>query len=136
MTERLKFNANDQGEIATTAVELFCEVENSLPRIPWFSDSGQQEAFRKIVQLITDKADGLDADNESKKAVIFWALAILYDSIRSFRRATASVKNRSVPGTSPVASSFVSWVGSNTHPAEIVAASLDAWRKNNHVRQA
>lgn len=51
MDERLTFQADDQSEIAKAALKLYWEIEKQLPRVPWFSNAGQQNAFREIVSL-------------------------------------------------------------------------------------
>ena len=129
MPSRLKYNSNDQGEIAKAATELFSAIEHSLPGVPWLSNSGQQDAFQQTVRIISDSASRLDADDSARKAVIFWALTILYANKRSFRLATASVKNWGSYGISPIASTFVSWVGDDTLPGQVIATYMDTWEE-------
>ena len=123
----ITFAGPNQEAIAGAATNLVSSIERSLPRVPWLSNSGQQEAFRKIVALVDGEVDRLEADADAKNAILFWALTLLYASQRSFRLAIASVKNFGF-ASSPVASTFVSWVGENTHPGEVVMQNIESWR--------
>ena len=127
MNEKLKFEPSDQSEIATAAGKLFYTIEQSLPRVPWLSNSGQQDAFRETVRIVKKSAESLDADDDARKAVMFWALTILYANKRSFRLATASMKNWGGYGIHPIAQTFVSWVGKDIHPGQVVATCIDTW---------
>lgn len=131
MTERLRFQAEDQGEIAKAAGEIYYEIKDSLPRVSWFSNSATQDAFRDTVRLVTESASHLDADDNARKAVIFWTLTILYANKVSFRLATASIKNWGAYGITPIASTFVSWIGEDTHPNLVIAAHIEigAWEE-------
>ncbi len=129
MSEKIIFDATNQENITAAACDLCIVMKNTMPRVPWLSNSKQQDAFKKIVEMISSGAENLDADQDSKNAVIFWTLTLLYANKKSFQLATASVKNWNSYGISPVALTFVSWVGDNTHPGHVVAASIDSWRK-------
>ncbi len=124
MASRMAFDPNNQSEIATAAAQLMTTIESSLPKVPWLSNSGQKEAFRKIVDLIAKSTTLLNADEDSKEAVTFWTLSLLYANSRGFRLATASVKNWGGVGFPPIVSAFVQWVGSNVHPGQAVAAEI------------
>ena len=63
MTEILIFNPDHQEQIAKVAVELSAALEPVLPRVPWLSNSGQQDAFNKIVRMVSDSTDELNAGN-------------------------------------------------------------------------
>ena len=128
MTEILIFNPDHQEQIAKVAVELSAALEPVLPRVPWLSNSGQQDAFNKIVRMVSDSTDELNADKDSKNAVLFWTLTLLYANKKSFRLATASIKNWGAVGLSPVISTWVSRIGENTHPGQIVAESVASWK--------
>jgi len=128
MPEPLTFEATSQEPIIAAATALLDKITGSLPRVPWLSNSGQQEAFQKTVQLIANAAEMLDADDNAKYAVTFWTLTLLYADKKSFRLAVASVKNWGSAGLSPVVSFFVNWVGSNMPPAEAVAAIVETRR--------
>ena len=127
MADALTFHPNDQSEIAVAAGELYYSIETKLPRVPWLSNSGQQNAFRETVDIIIESAKQLDADDSARKAVIFWALTILFANRKSFRLATASIKNWGAYGIHPIASTFVAWIGDDSHPGQIVAYNIDAW---------
>lgn len=120
MSEKIIFDATNQENVAIAAADLCITIENNMPSVPWLSNSKQQEAFRTIVKMITDGAEKLEADKDAKNAIIFWALTLLYANNKPFRLATASVKNWNAYGISPVASTFISWVGNNTHPGQVV----------------
>jgi len=128
MTERLIFKADNQEQIAELAVKLSTALEPVLPRVPWLSNSGQQEAFNKIVRMVYDSTDELNADKDSKNAVLFWTLTLLYANKKSVRLATASIKNWGTVGLSPVVTTWVSRIGENTHPGRIVAESVASWK--------
>jgi hypothetical protein len=121
---RLLFDPNDQSAIATAAAQVVSAIEPSLPRVPWLSNSGQQEAFRKIIDLVLKSIAQLNADDDAKEAATFWALSVLYADNRGFRLATASVKNWGGVRSSPIITAFVQWVGSNVHPGQAVAAEI------------
>lgn len=121
---KIVFQPNNQSEIASAAAEIMSKLELSLPRVPWFSNPGQQDAFRQTVELAQREANSVDADDASKEAIVFWVLALLYANNRKFRLATASVKNWKTYGISPIAAAFVSWVGTNMHPAHAIAAEI------------
>ena len=127
MSEKMIFDAENQENVAKAAAELSTTLENSLPRVPWLSNSGQQDAFLKIVRMVIDASDKLNADQDVKNAIVFWTLTLLYANKKSFRLATASAKNWGVAGTSAVVSSWVGWIGENTHPGQVVAASYSRW---------
>ena len=124
---RLQYDTKDQGAIASAAAGLSLEVEKEMPRVPWLSNSGQQEAFRKIVELSASKVAALDGDDAAKKAALFWVLTLLYANSKSFRLATARVKNWSAYGIQPVAASFVAWVGEETHPGVAINKAMSGW---------
>lgn len=130
MAETLTFQPDDQSEIAKAAGKLFDSIKSQLPRVPWFSNSGQQDAFHETVRLIIDSASKLDADFSARKAIIFWVLTVLYANKRSFRLATASIKNWGSYGIHPIASTFVSWIGDDSHPGQVVAAHMDTWEND------
>lgn len=127
MADTLKFQPDDQSEIAKAGGKLYYSIVNQLPRVPWTSNSGQQDAFRETVRLIIESATQLDADINARKAIVFWALTVLYANKRSFRLATASIKNWGSYGIHPIASTFVSWIGEDSHPGLVVAANIDTW---------
>ncbi len=52
MTSRLTFNPADQRGILGAADSIVTDLEHLLPKVPWFSNSGQQDAFRNTVQNI------------------------------------------------------------------------------------
>lgn len=136
---RVLFDADNQRNVAMAAAEIVSPFMNfrdkpaertvleSLPRVPWFSNADQQEAFRKIVEFFAKKVDALNADERAKKAILFWVLTVHYANNRSFRLATASAKRRNAFIPSSVARSFVAWVGQEVHPSLIVAASIEEW---------
>lgn len=131
MPERLTFNLDTLGLMASTAAEIVFKIESGLPRVPWLSNSGQQEAFRKIVSTISDAVEKLDADEDAKYAIIFWALTVLYANKTSFRLAVASVKNWGGVAVSPAVSLFLHWIGSNSHPNEVLIPIIEARRLGN-----
>jgi hypothetical protein len=133
MDKTIIFNAQNQENIAGVAAELSTTLEPSLPRVPWLSNSGQKEAFNKIVQLVVDATGKLSADEDAKNAVIFWTLTLLYANKKPVRLATASVKNWGVIGVPAVASSWVSWIGGNSHPGQIVSSSYQSWRQKSYA---
>lgn len=127
MDDYFRFRPDDQTEIAKAAGELYYAIEDSLPRVPWLSNVGQQNAFREIFTLVTESAGKLDADDDARKAIVFWTLTILYANKRSFRLATASIKNWGSHGIHSIAQTFVTWVGEDTHPGHVVATCIDTW---------
>ena len=127
-TEALVFNPTDQGVIAEASARLGSRIERSLPKVPWLSNSGQQEAFHKIVALVVESASEIDADMDAKNAIVFWTLTVLYANHKSVRLATASVKNWGAVVRSPVAATWLSWIGENSHPGTMVASSCEQWR--------
>jgi len=128
MPERLTFNLDTLGLMASTAAEIVFKIESSLPRVPWLSNSGQKEAFRKIVGTISDAVEKLDADEDAKYAVTFWALTVLYANSKNFRLAVVSVKNWGGVAVSPAVSLFLHWIGSNSHPNEVLIPVIAARR--------
>lgn len=126
MTNRIEFNPSNQEHIVGAAQQMISDLEHVLPKVPWFSNSGQQEAFRKIVQMVTEKAAQVDADDASKEAIVFWVLVLLYGNQKTFRLATASVKNWGTYGITPIASTFLHWVGTNVPPGKVVAEVIGA----------
>jgi len=129
MNETIIFDATNQENITNAACDLCIEIENTMPRVPWLNNTKQQEAFKKTVEMISNGAGNLGADQDSKNAIIFWTLTLLLANKKSFQLATASVKNWGTYGLSPVATTFISWLDTNTHPGQVVASSVDAWRK-------
>lgn len=127
MPDKIIYEGENQQKIAESAANIVSTIENNLPRVPWLSNTGQQDAFREIVNIITDKANSLDADSDAKNAITFWAITLLYANKKSFRLATASVKNFGFAPTA-VASTFISWIGDNSHPGEIVMKNIESWR--------
>ena len=124
----ITFNPTDQGEIAKAAVELYSDIESRLPPIPWLSNSGQQEAFHAIVKAVGDAADLLPADRQAKYAIIFWTLTVLYANNKKFRVATNAAKRVSgLMKIWAVELTFVEWIGSETHPGAVAAASMPRW---------
>ena len=91
-SETIVFDPEDQGVLAEASASLSAQLERSLPKVPWLSNSGQQEAFRKMVDEVVDSAGSLDADADAKNAIVFWTLTLLYANNKSVRLATASVK--------------------------------------------
>ena len=129
---QIVFNAVDQGEIAKAAAQLYLNIENKLPPVPWLSNSGQQDAFRSTVKLITDEANALRADDCAKYAIIFWALTILYANNAKFRVATKAAQRISeLMKVYAVELTFLEWIGSETHPGVVVAASMPRWQNRN-----
>ncbi|TAJ91800.1 MAG: hypothetical protein EPO31_13920 [Gammaproteobacteria bacterium] len=124
MADKLFFDPNNQSVIATTAVQLAIDIEPSLPRVPWLSNSGQQEAFQKTIGLMTKSIEQMNADDDAKDAATFWALSYLYANNRGFRLSTASVKNWGGIYLSPIVTAFVQWVGSNIHPGQVIAEEI------------
>ena len=125
MTNRMTFDPNNQSEITSAAMDIVLNIESSLPKAArWFSNSADQEAFLETLDMITKNAAQLNVDDDSKEAITFWALTLLYAKNRRFRLFTASVKNWSVSGLSPIALAFVNWVGSNVHPGQAVAYEI------------
>ena len=127
-TETVVFDPEDQGVIAEASARLSAQLERSLPKVPWLSNTGQQEAFRKMVDKVVDSAGSLDADADARNAMVFWTLTLLYANNKSVRLATASVKNWGAVVGSPVASTWLSWIGQNTHPGSVVASSYAQWK--------
>ena len=127
-TEALVFNPADQEAIAEASAGLGSRIERSLPKVPWLSNSGQQEAFHEIVALVIESTGEIDADLDAKNAIVFWTLTVLYANHKSVRLATASVKNWGTVVSSPVAATWLSWIGENTHPGAMVASSYVEWR--------
>ena len=127
MTEKLTYEGPNQSKIAEAAARLVSKIENSLPRVPWLSNSGQQDAFREIVNIIATEASALDAEPDAINAIVFWSLTVLYANSRSFRLATASIKNFGYAPTA-VSRTFVGWIGDNSHPGEIVMKNIESWR--------
>lgn len=124
MADKLIFDPNDQTALVDVAERLSSTIEASLPRVPWLSNSGQQEAFRKSVDLIAGAVGKLDADEDAKEAVIFWILTFLYANSRRFALATASIKNWGGVSLSPIVRAFVEWVGSNVPPGHAIVATI------------
>jgi hypothetical protein len=124
----IAFNPLDQTEIVKAAANLWKELEGTLPSIPWLSNSGQQEAFRATVEAITQAAERLPADTRAKYAIVFWTLTFVYANNTKFRVATNAA--RRVSGLMKVWAvelTFVNWIGSETPPAAVVAASMARW---------
>ena len=124
MPTTIYFDPNNQGEVATAAAALVSGCEKVLPKVPWFSNSGQQDAFRKIADIVSTNVSSIDANAEAKDAIIFWALTLLYANQKRFRLATASVKNWGAYGISPIVKCYIEWAGTNVHPGQAVALEL------------
>ena len=124
MPPKIHFDPNNQGDVATAATALVSGCEKTLPKVPWFSNSGQQEAFKKIVGVIEAKAATIDADEDARETITFWALSLLYANSKGFRLATASVRNWGAHGLSPMAKLYTQWAGSNVHPGQAVGQEL------------
>lgn len=134
MTDKITYEGSNQQRIAEAAARIVSTIKNSLPRVPWLSNSGQQEAFRDILSIITDEANEVYAETDARNAIIFWVLTVLYANKKSFRLATASIKNFGFAPTA-VAKSFVSWVGTNSPPGEIVMNNIESWRNSDKLFQ-
>lgn len=130
MTDTITYEGENQQRIGEAAADLVSSIENNLPKVPWLSNSGQQDAFREIVNIITEKANAIDADSDAKNAIAFWAMTLLYANKKSFRLATASVKNFGYAPTS-IANTFVSWIGDNTHPGVVVMNNIESWKNQS-----
>ena len=126
MADTIKYEGSDQGKIAEAGARIALTRADSLPRVPLLSNSGQQNAFREILNIISEEANRVDAEQDAKNAIIFWAMTVLYANSKPFRLATASVKNFGIAPSS-VASSFISWVGTDTHPGVVVMQDIDKW---------
>ena len=87
MTDTISYEGENQQKIAEAAINIVASIENSLPRVPWLSNSGQQDAFKEIHKLITDEAEKLNAESDAKNAIIFWSMTLLYANKKSFRLA-------------------------------------------------
>jgi len=129
MSEKIIYDATNQENISDAACDLCIEIENTMPRVPWLNNSKQQEAFKKTVEMISSGAESLNADQDAKNAIIFWTLVLLLSNKRSFQLATASIKNWGSFGLSPIVSTFISWLDTNIHPGQVVATSIDSWRR-------
>ena len=59
-------------------------------------------------------------------------MAFLYTKKKSFALATNSIKNFSIAPTL-VSHGFVSWVGEQTPPGEIVKKNIKSWRSEQII---
>ena len=71
MSDKIIFKGEDQSLMVLEANKIVSSIENSLPRVPWFSNTGQQNAFKNILSIITNEVNNLNADPDSKNAIIF-----------------------------------------------------------------
>ncbi len=129
MGEQIKLNPEDQGNVAVTATEVFSKLENNLPRVPWLSHTGQQDAFKKTVDIAIEYIDNINADIDAKNAILFWFLSILYANNKKFRIATTSIKRVGEFVDSSVARTWIDWIGEETHQGIIIARSISHWRQ-------
>ena len=130
MSQKIVFNPKDQSQIATVAAEVFTRIEHSLPSVPWLSNKGQQDSYEETVKVISNEINKLNADIQSKKAIEFWALNIVYANNRKFRVAVAAFKSLSMRGISP-ALTFPQTVKSNINPRDIVAEEMPKWESDS-----
>ncbi|WP_033070529.1 hypothetical protein [Thalassospira australica] len=127
MDEKLEFTPDNQGQVAEQAASIYSEIEGKLPRVPWFSHSGQQQAYTAIFELCAEEAEKINASEKARLAITFWALVLIYANKRTFRPAIASVKRSGGYGLPKIAQDFAIWAGENTHPGVPIAQNIDSW---------
>lgn len=130
----IELNVNDQKNIAMQAGQIFLRLENSLPRVPWLSSTGQQMAFKSIVSMVEKETDQIAATKDAKEAIIFWCLTLLIANKKSVRLATISVKNKPIYGLSRASQAFVNWYGSELHPSQAVMKFVYAQKMQDMVK--
>ena len=128
MDELLEFDPEDQRNVHEVAGEVYLKIKNRLPRFPWLSHFGQQDAFKETVKLAIQTIEEINANIDAKNAILFWTLCELYLNNRKFTIATESIRRVGEFVNSRVAMTWIECLGNGIPPGIIVAKSVSSWR--------
>lgn len=141
-SERIFFNADKQSELTNIATTICDEIlwkdGGKMPKVPWFSQKGQEDAFYKVtdtIEYLIIKDERLAFDEMARSGVMFWALALVSANSKKFRITIAAAKRQ--PSRFYEAGAFLQWFGTETHPSLAVAMNVTVWqnmRENNDNR--
>lgn len=132
--EFIKFNPEKQSDLTNVATDicdkLVWQEGGKIPRIPWFSQDGQEAVFYKVSDMVIEKIISnpkLSYDEIARSGVYFWSLVLISANHIKFRAAIAAAKS-----TSPrfyEAGAFLQWYGTEVHPSLAFAANAALWSK-------
>lgn len=128
------FHPEKQSLLTNVAIDI-CDTlirENGgrMPRIPWFSQDGQEAAFYKVSDMVIEeimKNPKLSHDENARSGVYFWSLTLISANHRKFGAAIAAAKR-----TNPrfyEAGAFLQWFGKEVHPSLAFSANVALWSK-------
>jgi hypothetical protein len=131
------YTAEKQSSLTNIATDiawgLFGKNAHNLPKVPFWSHSGQVDAFYAAVDIIISKIlsrEELSYDANARSGVLFWTLTLLYPNNKKFAAAARAAK-RTTTGKKFEVGSWFEWLGTDIPPAVAVARYIPYWERQS-----